>query len=146
MKIAIVNQPQDAILAGDTQRGSVAIVNWELAQRLAARHQVTVYAPRRAGEAECERWRGIGIRRIAIAGARWHQGLQIATGRIGARPYSSTGLYFRSWFRRLARALQADAPDLVHLPVQLQFGPLLRAALPHARLVLLPRASTRVEA
>ena len=63
MKIAIVNQPQDPIVAGQEQRGSVAIVNWELAKRLAQRHEVTVYAPRANGQASCERWRTIQIRR-----------------------------------------------------------------------------------
>lgn len=136
MKIAIVNQPQDAILAGETQRGSVAIVNWELAQRLAARHEVTVYARRGAGEPATESWRGVAIQRLACGAARWHQALQIATGRLAAQPYSSTRLYYRGWFTRVAAALRRAAPDVVHLPVQLQFGPLLRATLPRARLVL----------
>src|ERR1700743_965406 len=64
MKIAIVNQPQDPIVAGEEQRGSVAIVNWELAKRLAQRHEVTVYAPRAPGQARSERWKNIEIRRV----------------------------------------------------------------------------------
>jgi len=35
MKNAILNQPQVPVAASDEQRGSVAIVNWELAKRLA---------------------------------------------------------------------------------------------------------------
>ena len=42
MKIAILNQPQDPLAAGDEQRGSVAIVNWELAKRLAKRHAIVI--------------------------------------------------------------------------------------------------------
>ncbi|MGB6487718.1 MAG: hypothetical protein WBE91_12610 [Steroidobacteraceae bacterium] len=52
MKIAILNQPQDPIAAAAEQRGSVAIVNWELARCLANRHEVIVYAPRVRGQAE----------------------------------------------------------------------------------------------
>ena len=62
MKIAIVNQPQDPIVAGEEQRGSVAIVNWELAKRLAEHNEVTVYAPRAPGQARTERWKNIEIR------------------------------------------------------------------------------------
>src|ERR1700744_2429544 len=64
MKIAIVNQPQDPIVAGEEQRGSVAIVNWELAKRLAERNDVTVYAPRASGQPRTERWKNIEIRRV----------------------------------------------------------------------------------
>src|SRR5215475_6703670 len=64
MKIAIINQPQDSIVAGEEQRGSVAIVNWELAKRLAERHEVTVYAPQASGQSATERWNTIQIRRV----------------------------------------------------------------------------------
>src|ERR1700686_692429 len=64
MKIAIVNQPQDPIVAGEEQRGSVAIVNWELAKRLAERNEVTVYAPRASGQARTEHWKNLEIRRV----------------------------------------------------------------------------------
>ena len=64
LKIAVLNQPQDPIVAGEEQRGSVAIVNWELARRLAGHHDVTVYAPRAKGQPLIERWGGIEIRRM----------------------------------------------------------------------------------
>jgi hypothetical protein len=35
MRIAFVSQPRDCIVASGIQRGSVAIVTWKLARRLA---------------------------------------------------------------------------------------------------------------
>ena len=42
LKIAIVTQPWNMVVAGEAQRGSVTIVNWELARCLAERYTVTV--------------------------------------------------------------------------------------------------------
>ena len=78
MKIAILNQPQDPIAAAEEQRGSVAIVNWELARCLANRHQVIVYAPRARGQPERERWGAIEIRRISSSRAGYHKAMQLA--------------------------------------------------------------------
>ena len=55
MRIAFVNQPRDYMLASGAQRGSVSIVTWELARRLAAQHEVVVYAPCAPGQAFEER-------------------------------------------------------------------------------------------
>ncbi len=96
MKIAIVNQPQDPIVAGEEQRGSVAIVNWELAKRLAKRHDVTVYAPRASGQPMIERWKNIEIRRIPYVAKTFHKAMQLLAGRIGTRPpYINSPLYDR---------------------------------------------------
>lgn len=136
MKIAILNQPQDPMAAGEEQHGSVAIVNWELARRLALRHQVIVYAPRAPGQPLRERWGAIEIRRIRFVARRFHKAVQLLAGRLrrGA-PYFTSKLYYREYFSQAARDLAVTRPDIVHLPNQMQFASLLKRALPGVKVV-----------
>jgi glycosyltransferase involved in cell wall biosynthesis len=137
MKIAIVNQPQDPIVAGEEQRGSVAIVNWELAKRLAGRHEVTVYAPRARGQAAVERWNTIEIRRVPFVAKTFHKAMQLLAGRVRTNPpYINSPLYYREYFLQLARELRAHPVDVLHFPQQLQFAAHFKRALPRAKIVL----------
>ena len=137
MKIAIVNQPQDPIVAGEEQRGSVAIVNWELAKRLAQRHQVTVYAPRASGQPNQERWKNIEIRRVPFVAKTFHKAMQLLAGRIGTHPpYINSPLYYREYFMQVSRELRAHPVDLLHFPQQLQFAADFKRAMPKAKIVL----------
>lgn len=136
MKIAILNQPQDPIAAGDEQRGSVAIVNWELARCLARRHEVIVYAPKGPGQASRERWGAIEIRRIRFVARQLHKAVQLLAGRFGrGEPYFTSSLYYREYFSQVARDLPASRPDIVHLPNQMQFAALFKRALPRVKVV-----------
>jgi glycosyltransferase involved in cell wall biosynthesis len=137
VKIAILNQPQDPIAAGDEQRGSVAIVNWELARCLARRHEVTVYAPRARGQAPRERWGAIEIRRIPFVARRLHQAVQLLAGRFGrGAPYFTSRWYYREYFARVARDLAASRPEIVHLPNQTQFAWLFKRVVPGVKVVV----------
>jgi glycosyltransferase involved in cell wall biosynthesis len=137
MKIAILNQPQDPMEAGEEQRGSVAIVNWELARCLARRHRVIVYAPRARGQPLRERWGGIEIRRVPFVARRFHKAVQILAGRLPLRaPYFTSRLYYREYFSQVARDLAVIRPDIVHLPNQMQFAAQLRCALPGVKVVV----------
>jgi glycosyltransferase involved in cell wall biosynthesis len=136
LKIAILNQPQDPIAAGEEQRGSVAIVNWELARCLARKHEVTVYAPRARGQAPRERWGAIEIRRIPFVARRLHKAVQLLAGRLGGgAPYFTSTWYYKEYFSQVARALTASRPDIVHVPVQLQFASLFKRASPGTKVV-----------
>jgi hypothetical protein len=65
MRVAFVSQPRDPVFASGVQRGSVAIVTWELARHLAESHLVQVYAPQYPGEPREERAaNGVTIRRV----------------------------------------------------------------------------------
>jgi glycosyltransferase involved in cell wall biosynthesis len=137
MKIAIVNQPQDPIEAGEEQRGSVAIVNWELAKRLSKRHEVTVYAPRAPGQARAERWKNIEIRRVPFVAKLFHKAMQLLAGRLGTHPpYINSPLYYREYFVQVARELRAHPVDVLHFPQQLQFAADFKRAMPAAKIVL----------
>ena len=67
-KVAFVSQPRDAVAATDAQTGSVTIVMWELAKRVARHHEVVVFAPRAPGQS-IEEVSPVGprIRRIPLA-------------------------------------------------------------------------------
>ena len=137
MKIAILNQPQDPIAAGEEQRGSVAIVNWELARCLARHHEVVVYAPRARGQASRERWGSIEIRRIRFVARRFHKAVQLLAGRLRSRaPYFTSNLYYKEYFSQVARDLAASRPDIVHLPNQMQFASLFKRAAPGVKAVV----------
>ena len=137
MKIAILNQPQDPIVADEEQRGSVAIVNWELARRLAERHEVLVYAPSASGQPALERWRGIEIRRTRFTAKYVHKAVQLVAGRFRSQyPYAFSPLYHREYYAQVARDLALRSVDVVHVPVQVQMGALLKRAAPQAKMVL----------
>lgn len=136
-RIAIINQPQDPVVAGDDQRGSVAIVNWELAKRLARHYDVVVYAPRGKGQPRMEHWNGIEIRRVRFVYTRIHKLIQLLTGQLRSRrPYFDSPLYYREYFTAIAADLHLTPADVVHLPQQVQFASLFRAATPLAKIVL----------
>ena len=137
MKIAILNQPQDPLVADEEQRGSVAIVNWELARRLAERHEVTVYAPGTRGQARAQHWRGIDIRRTGFSAKHLHKAVQLLAGRFkGRHPYAFSPLYHREYYVQVAHDLRRHPTDVVHVPVQVQLGAFFKRALPRAQLTL----------
>lgn len=137
MKIAILNQPQDPIAAGEEQRGSVAIVNWELARCLSRRHHVIVYAPRGRGQPARERWGAIEIRRIPFVARSLHKAAQIFAGRFGrGAPYFTSKWYYREYFSQLARDLAVTRPDIVHIPEQMQFASLFKSVLPGLKVIV----------
>src|SRR3569833_1933333 len=137
LKIAIINQPHDPIVAAEEQRGSVSIVNWEVALRLSERHELTIYAPRASGQPAVERFGNIGIRRVNLVSRYFHKAFQLVAGRLhGRRPYAHTRLYYRKYYLEIAAALRRHPVDIVHFPTQLQFARNFRAAVPNARIVM----------
>jgi glycosyltransferase involved in cell wall biosynthesis len=138
LRIAFVSQPRDPVSAEAGQTGSVAIVLMELARRLAARHSVTVYAPRGRPQPLAQRdpW-GVCIRRIAHVARATHKALDMAQGLTGiGQPHFASELFFREYVMQVARSLRQLQPDLVHVMTYPQFVPRLRRAAPAARFVL----------
>jgi len=138
LRIAFLSQPRDPIAAGPGQRGSVAIVLWALASRLARHHEVLVLAPRRRGEpAEEATAQGPRIARLAPPLARLHRLLEAADGLVPrALPHMARPLYFAGYPCRLAGPLARFRPDIVHLMTVAQLLPGLARALPDTPLVL----------
>jgi glycosyltransferase involved in cell wall biosynthesis len=68
---------------------------------------------------------------------RLHQLVDFAQGYFGrGDPYLAHPLCYREYAAQLARTLASESADVVHVATFFQYGPLLRRALPHARLVL----------
>jgi glycosyltransferase involved in cell wall biosynthesis len=137
MRIAFISQPRDFICASGTQRGSVGIVTWELARRLASRHEVTIYAPLGPGQALEEQGGGVLVRRIPGAHRRMHRALELGSTMLGARtPYFTRRFYFPEYIRAVIQQIQRDPPDCLHVQVASQFLPDLRRAAPDAFIAL----------
>lgn len=136
-RIAFVSQPRDPVTATESQHGSVTTVLWELATRIAQHHETLVLAPRAPGQAAEESYRSrLGIHRVP-AWRSLHKALDLGTGILGWRsPYFSSGAYFREYGLAVAKALRRYQPDIVHLQNHSHFLPLLRRAVPRARLVM----------
>jgi len=136
-KIAFVSQPRDPVAATESQHGSVTTVLWELATRIARRHETRVFAPRLPGQAGEESYRSLlGICR-APAWRSLHKTLDLGSGMLGSRsPYFASSAYFREYGLAVARALERYQPDIVHLQNHSHFLPLFRSAVPRARLIM----------
>jgi glycosyltransferase involved in cell wall biosynthesis len=136
-RIAFVSQPRDPLEAAESQRGSVTTVLWELATRIARRHETMVFAPRAPGQAAEESYRSLlGIRRVA-AWRSLHKALDLGTGILGWRaPYFASGAYFREYGLAVAKGLERYRPDIVHLQNHSHFLPLFRRAVPRAQLIM----------
>jgi len=135
-KVAFVSQPRDAVSASDAQTGSVTIVMWELAKRVARHHEVVVFAPRAPGQAVDEVSRaGLRIRRVPLALRSFHKAMDLGTGALNLRtPYFASSLFFREYALNIAHWLRQERPDIVHVQNCTQFLPLFHQAVPHARL------------
>ena len=137
-KVAFVSQPRDAVSASDAQTGSVTIVMWELAKRVARHHEVVVFAPRAPGQSIEEVSRvGPRIRRIPLALRSFHKAMDLGTGALNLRtPYFASNLFFREYALSVARWLRHEQPDIIHVQNGTQFLPLFHRAAPNARLFL----------
>ena len=136
-KIAFVSQPRDPVAAAESQHGSVTTVLWELAVRIARRHETVVFAPRVPGQAAEESFGSLlGICRVP-AWRSLHKALDLGTGILGWRsPYFASSAYFREYGLAVARALKRYQPDIVHLQNHSHFLPLIRSAVPRAKLIM----------
>ncbi len=137
LRVAFVAQPRDAMAATGAQRGSVAIVTWELARRLAGRHEVTIYAPLGQGQSHEERGaENVLVHRIPRVFRRLHKVIDLGTSLLGMHPpYFATNAFFHEYGAAVAAQLARDPPDIVHIQICSQFIPMIRRAVPRARIV-----------
>jgi glycosyltransferase involved in cell wall biosynthesis len=123
--------------------GSLTRVVHELTTRLARRQPVTLVSTRYRDNLAEEQRDGIRDLRFARgtdaaalkAYFAWRNRIARRLG-LAERHFAASPLYFRSWIRRIAARLGREGADLVHLHNVSQFVPVLRAAVPSARLVL----------
>jgi glycosyltransferase involved in cell wall biosynthesis len=137
MKIAFVSQPWNR-MGPPADIGSIAILTYQAARRLATTHDVAIYARRDPPQPEVERVDGVTYRRVPI---RWDQFWQRRTRRLEAlrpkrRPGFSSRFFYRGYISAVARDLSRNPQEIVQIFNFSQFAPIIRAACPAARIVL----------
>ncbi|CAG1066060.1 phosphatidyl-myo-inositol dimannoside synthase [uncultured bacterium] len=130
-RVAFVTNPLDSGF-----RSSISIVTLELAKRLTADYDVTVYAGK--GKEERAAPPGIKIRRLP---SHIDQDLRRLTGKLAPlyslrKPFFSSPLYYPLYMTRLALDIRKCGFDIVHLHNFTQFIPVIRALNPGLKIVL----------
>ncbi len=138
MRIAMVCQPRDRLLASGLLSGSTGIVASELAKCLPPGYALTFYVGSDHGEtAAAAGPGGHPVVQVPVEGDRNEQALELLSGLWpGLSARSVAPGYYRGYFARVAELLGREPPDLLHLQTYLQHAPRLRAALPDVPLVL----------
>lgn len=142
MRVAMLAQPRDLVLAPGAGGGSVGIVASELAHHLAQQVDVTVFTRRGRGQAPRE----------TVAGGVVHERVPVDLEKIPhliiemlepgidrgwlPLPYVASPLYYRGFVREIAKRLAEEPPELIHVHNFSQFLAPLRAACPRAKLIL----------
>jgi glycosyltransferase involved in cell wall biosynthesis len=143
-RLAHLAQEDSRLPATPDTLGSLTRVVHELTLRLARRWPLVVYSTRHErADAAVEDRHGIRHvrfftepdRTLVASVFRWRNRVGRRLG-LGERPYPASPVYYWTYLRRVARHLAQTDPPLVHLHNVSQFVPRLRAAVPHARLVL----------
>jgi glycosyltransferase involved in cell wall biosynthesis len=139
MRLAIVYPHSLVDPARPELTDALAIVNFELARRLARRHEVTVYVRQGDGQPPEQEHEGVLWRRIP-------ETLDLVLSRLKAldrlgvfpprRPFRLSPLYYAAFGRRVARDMAARGVELAHVQNGAGFLPLFRRRLPRATLVL----------
>ena len=139
MKIAQV-YPHSTISLPEVQiSDALAIVNYEIATRLARTHSVFVYPRRGAGQRSLEYHEGAIWCRVPVGIDRMLSTLKVldTLGLTPARrPFRSTALYYAAYARRVARDVRARQCEIVHIHSIASFLPVMRRINPDAQLVL----------
>ncbi len=139
MKIAFFDYP--VTIAEPPKTGGIRLVSYALALRLArAGNQVLFYGSKGSHQ-ELEYYEdGIIYRRIPDS---WLDKvleplnfLDIWNLSNPKRPFYASKLFFCGFYRQVAKDLQAQQCDVIHMNIVFQFVPLIRAYNPQAKIVL----------
>lgn len=140
MKIAFVNQPLDGILPPG--QNSIGIWTYEVARRLAADHDVTVYGrylPELRGRVGRHATDQGVTYRLSFAAPRriWSRLTGLWDRIAGAhRPIYASVFYYLDFSLPLAVRLRAARPDVIHIHNFTGFVPVIRALNRRSKLVL----------
>jgi glycosyltransferase involved in cell wall biosynthesis len=156
MKVALVMQPIN-LISTKNQNGSIEIITYELARRLAKRCDVIVYAKKGHFQKELEYDQEVQYRRIPVVMDEWQSFVSSAldklqkTSSLNAlsksvqrflffqnvkRPFSSSHWFYYNYALKVARSLQKEHCDIVHIHNFSQFIPIIRAFNPKIKIVL----------
>lgn len=134
MRVALVAQPFDSVRPPFF--GSIGMWLNEVAGRLAASCEVVVYAGANGQEARELREGGVTFRLLPEGWDRWAIKALRRLPQPQGRPYFSSSLCYGAYIRAVARDLDRQACDVVHLINFSQFVPAIKARHPRTKVIL----------
>ncbi|NOX57984.1 MAG: glycosyltransferase family 4 protein [Planctomycetes bacterium] len=137
MKVAFVNHPWDSIDVTDLS-GSLPIWTFEVARRLTRVDAVSIYARLRDGQPETESHDHLTLRRIRTPlDPLSHKLLRRVPFVWHARqPLFASRMFHTTFIKQVAASLSENPCDVVHIHNFVQYAPMVRRALPRAKIVL----------
>ncbi len=136
MKIAFVSQPWNN-LHPPVQSGSLAILTYQAAYRIARKAGVIVYAKGNGFNAPPTYDRGVEYRWINVAlDRRWHKLLKYFTSGDSEDSLVSSNLYHFGYILKIALDRRKQECDVVHLFNFAQFAPIIKRFNPNIKIVL----------
>ena len=138
MKIAIAVQPWDRVASKVGEGSAVAIIAYNLAQRLAGDHEVTIFANQGAGQAKQETdSQGVRFQRIKVFSKPFFQLADRLTGFWNmSPPLLASSWYYRSYALQVAKMAREQKVEILHLNTFFQHASIARKYNPDARIVL----------
>ncbi len=135
MKIAFVNQPWNECPA---KSGSVAVVTYQIARRLARQCDVVVYARADALQPKQEYQEGIHYRRFSINFDRrlLRFYYKYPSLFIKRKPLFASKLFYSGYILKVATDLKRQGCDIVHVQNFSQFVPFIKSLNPQSQVVL----------
>ena len=137
MKIAFVDQPIGHITPGKVC-GSINMIVYEMARRLARTAEVIVYTRRLYWQSAEEILEGVRYKRIDT---RWEDRIDRRMSRLSqlrepGTPWFLSRFYYRAYIEKIARDARREKCDVIHAYSFPQFATVLRAKNPTAKIVL----------
>jgi len=141
MKVAFLSQPFNIISPHD-QRGSIEIWTHEVTRRLARHCDVIVYSKKADTQKAFERYQGVQYRRISATTDEKFVYMLSAVDRRLLRfcnfkhPFFASSLYYLMYALKVAKDLESQKCDIVHIQNFSQFVPIIRTFNPKIKIVL----------
>lgn len=133
----MVSQPWDSVIPA-THSGSISIITYQLARRLARSAEVIVYAREDAHLPKAYYDDGVLYRRVSTDIGVWLLRFleRLSWLRHPKRPIFSSVLYHPGYILQIANDLRRRKCDIIHIHQFSQYVPIIRAFNPDSRIVL----------
>ncbi|MCB0209170.1 MAG: glycosyltransferase family 4 protein [Anaerolineae bacterium] len=140
MRIAFISQPWDDIIP-PVQGGSLGIWTYQVARRCTDWADIVVYSRQAPSQAAVQVHEQIEYRRVPTTiEDTVIKPLKISERVVGhlnpKRPFFSSSFYYLGYGLQIAKDLRRQPCDVIHIFNFSQFVPILKAANPHAKIVL----------
>jgi glycosyltransferase involved in cell wall biosynthesis len=138
MKIAFINQPLDLLIPPIFPTASVAIVTYQFARHLAKSNDVLVYGSQQLGKRESLCNEGVNYHYVPL---NFDARLLKFSKKLfkllnNGQHFFASYLYYYGYIFQVARHLQREKCDIVHLHNYSQYVPIIRKLNPKIKIVL----------